>query len=342
VDLFQAGLVLRPLWPDVSVTAVVPRTGGQLSSIFELRAADRAVIVKVYDEKWRWKQAKEAHVYRLLAADGVAPVPTILRVEPDTSVIGRAFTVMTRLPGAPLSEAPVDDLADVYRLLAADGVAPVPTILRVEPDTSVIGRAFTVMTRLPGAPLSEAPVDDLADVYRQLGRLVAAIHTVPQPAFGYVTTHVLDPVPDNTTYMGRQFAKKLREFLELRGDPHLHDLVQSYVAAHCDLFARCRTPVLCHNDIHEGNILIEDGKITGLIDVENALAGDPWLDLAKADYYSRRAQLPALLDGYGATPDGRLRLYTVYHALELWDWFASTGQPQHLDSIAADMVALVS
>ena len=291
MDLFQAGLVLRPLWPDVSVTAVVPRTGGQLSSIFELRAADRAVIVKVYDEKWRWKQAKEAHVYRLLAADGVAPVPTILRVEPDTSVIGRAFTVMTRLPGA---------------------------------------------------PLSETPVDDLADVYRQLGRLMAAIHTVPQPAFGYVTTHVLDPVSDNTTYMGRQFAKKLREFLELHGDPRLHDLVQSYVAAHCDLFARCRTPVLCHNDIHEGNILIEDGKITGLIDVENALAGDPWLDLAKADYYSRRAQLPALLDGYNAVPDGRLRLYTVYHALELWDWFASTGQPQHLDSIAADMAALVS
>jgi hygromycin-B 7''-O-kinase len=291
VDLVQAGLVLRPLWPDVSVTAVVPRTGGQLSSIFELRAADRAVIVKVYDEKWRWKQAKEAHVHRLLAADGVAPVPTILRVEPDTSVIGRAFTVMTRLPGT---------------------------------------------------PLSETPVDDLADVYRQLGRLLAGIHTIPQPAFGYVTTHVLDPVPDNTTYMGRQFAKKLREFLELQGDPHLHDLIQSYVAARSDLFSRCAVPVLCHNDVHEGNILVEDGKITGLIDVENALAGDPWLDVAKADYYSRRGQLPALLDGYGAAPDGRLRLYIVYHALELWDWFASIGQSQHLDGIAADIAALVA
>jgi hygromycin-B 7''-O-kinase len=291
VDLLQAGLVLRPLWPDVSVTAVVPRTGGQLSPVFELRAADRVVIVKVYDEKWRWKQSKEAHVYRLLASHGVAPVPTVLRVEPDPSVIGRAFTVMTHLPGT---------------------------------------------------PLSETPVDDPADVYRQLGRLLAAIHTIPQPAFGYVTTHVLDPVSDNTTYMGRQFARKLREFLELEGDPRLHDLVQSYVAAHSDLFSRCVAPVLCHNDIHEGNLLVEDGKITGLVDVENTLAGDPWLDVAKADYYSRRAQLPALLDGYGALPDGRLRLYTVYHALELWDWFASTGQPQYLDSIAADMSTLVS
>jgi hygromycin-B 7''-O-kinase len=290
VDLLQAGL----LWPGAAVTAVVPRTGGQLSSVYELRAGDRSVIVKVYDEKWRWKQAKEAHVYRLLAEHGIQPVPTILRVEPDTELIGRAFTVMSRLPGT---------------------------------------------------PLSETPVDDVAAVYRQLGGMLAAIHAIPQPAFGYITTHVLDPVPDNTTYMGRQFARKLREFRELQGDPALHDLVQHYAAAHADLFASCDRPVLCHNDVHEGNVLVEDGKLSGLVDIENALAGDPWLDLAKADYYAARgdtAKLTALLAGYGAESDGRLRLYKIYHALELWDWFASIGETQHLDGIAADLAELAS
>ena len=291
MDLWQAGLVLRPLWPEVVVTAVIPRTGGQLSTVYELLAGERTAIVKVYDEKWRWKQGKEAHVHRLLAEHGVGPVPAILRVEPDIGVIGRAFTVMTRLPGT---------------------------------------------------PLSETTVDDIADVYRQLGRLLATIHAIPQPGFGYVTTHVLDAVPDNTAYMGRQFAKKLREFRELQGNPLLHDKVQTYVAAHSDLFARCPAPALCHNDVHEGNVLVEDGKITGLVDVENAVAGDPWLDLAKADYYSRAGQLDALLDGYGAVPDERLTLYKVYHALELWDWFAATGQPQHLDGIAADLADLVT
>lgn len=284
--------MLRPVWPDAVVTAVMPRTGGQLSTVYELHAGDRVAIVKVYEEKWRWKQAKEVHVYRLLSEHGVGPVPTILRAEPDTSVIGRAFTVMTRLPGT---------------------------------------------------PLAETPVDDIADVYRQLGRFLATLHTIPQPGFGYLTTHVLDPVPDNTAYMGRQFAKKLREFLELRGDPALHDLVQTSVAERSDLFARCHAPVLCHNDIHEGNVLVQDGKITGLVDTENALAGDPWLDLAKAHYYGARgdtAKFAALLDGYGVEPDGRLRLYQLYHALELWDWFASIGQTQHLDGIAADLAAL--
>ncbi|QUQ63059.1 phosphotransferase family protein [Kutzneria sp. CA-103260] len=292
VDLFQANQMLRPLWPDADITAVVPRTGGQLSSVFEVQAGDLSAIVKVYDEKWRWKQAKEAHVYRLLSAHGITPVPTILRIEPSTSLIGRAFTVMTRLPGT---------------------------------------------------PLSETPVPDIASIYHQLGRLLSSIHAIPQPAFGYLTTRVLDPVPDNTSYMGRQFARKLSEFLELGGDPALHDLVQTHVARHCDLFARCPAPVLCHNDIHEGNLLVQDGAITGLIDIENALAGDPWLDLAKADYYAVRSdptKLSALLSGYGSTPDDRMPLYTLYHALELWDWFASTGETQYLEGIAADMATL--
>lgn len=286
--------MLRPVWPDAVVTAVVPRTGGQLSTVYELQAGDRAAVVKVYEEKWRWKQAKEAHVYRLLCDHGIGPAPTILRVEPDMTLIGRAFTVMTRLPGT---------------------------------------------------PLAETEVDDVTAVYRQLGRFLARLHAIAQPAYGYVTTHVLDPVPDNTTYMGRQFAKKLREFLELQGDPALHDLVQTHVAAHCDLFARCHAPVLCHNDIHEGNVLVEEGKITGIVDVENALAGDPWLDLAKADFYAARGddtKLSALFDGYGAVPDGRLRLYKLYHALELWDWFAAIGETRHLDGIAADMAELAA
>lgn len=286
--------MLRPLWPDAPVTAVFPRTGGQLSSVFEVRAADRSAIVKVYDEKWRWKQAKEAHVYRLLSEHGITLVPTVLHLEPD-------------------------------------------------PD--VIGHAFTVMTRLPGTPLSETPAADVAAVYHQLGRLLAAIHAIPQPGFGYITTHVLDLAPDNTAYMGRQFTRKLREFLELQGDPALHDRVQSYVAAHGDLFALCPTPVLCHNDVHEGNILVSADRITGLVDIENALAGDPWLDLAKADFYAARGsslKLDALFAGYGALADARMPLYRLYHALELWDWFASTGDAQYLPGIAAEMAALAS
>lgn len=50
------------------------------------------------------------------------------------------------------------------------------------------------------------------------------------------------------------------------------------------------------------------------------------------------------MDGYGPLPDdwtSRLALYRLYHALELWDWFAAIGNTAPLDSIAGDMRALI-
>ena len=61
--------------------------------------------------------------------------------------------------------------------------------------------------------------------------------------------------------------------------------------------------MLCHNDFHEGNILIEQDEgrgwqVAGFIDVENAIAADPMIDLAKTDCYSIRGNR-AKLDGAG-------------------------------------------
>lgn len=106
--------------------------------------------------------------------------------------------------------------------------------------------------------------------------------------------------------------------------------------------------MLCHNDLHEGNVLVnESSAVTGFVDVENMVAADPLLDLAKTLQYdgdrspSKRA---ALLAGYGPLPedaDARLDLYRLFHSLELWAFFASIGNTSPLPSIAEDMRELV-
>jgi hygromycin-B 7''-O-kinase len=181
---------------------------------------------------------------------------------------------------------------------------------------------------------------------------LSAVHRVPQDFYGYLTTHVLEPVPDNTAYMTRQFARKLQEFAERGGDPALHDRARAYAAERVALFARCVAPQLCHNDLHEGNVLVTRASgrwtLTGFIDVENAVAADPLLDLAKTDSYAIRgdeAKLSGLVEGYGPLPGDwadRLRLYRLYHALELWDWFASIGEVSPLPGIADDIRTLTA
>lgn len=252
------------------------------------------VVIKHYTGESWWKQAKELHVYELLAD----------------------------VPG-------------------------VPAIDHVDTDHGV-----TVMTRVPGEPLATAPEDAMRDLYRQLGELQAAMHRVTQPAFGYLTTEVLDPVPDNTTYMTRRFTVKLAEFAERGGDPEIHRLASARVAERSGLFGSCAVPVVCHNDLHEGNVLVApagDGwRINGFVDVENAIAADPLMDLAKTIQYERTrspVKVAGLLAGYGPLPangPARIALYRLYQALELWDWFAEIGNTGPLDAIAEDIRGLAT
>jgi hygromycin-B 7''-O-kinase len=304
-----ASLLLRDVLPGRRVASCVQRTGGQLSQVCEVRFSDGTdpLIIKIYAEAWRWKQAKETHVYQLLDQHRVGPLPRILHTAAAPGQLGgHRYTVMTLLPGQPLSAV--------------------------------------------SARLTEG---DLYSLYRQIGASLAALHRIGQPAFGYLTTAILDPKPTNTDYMTGQFAKKLREFSGLGGDPALRAAIERHVEERAELFAACDHAVLCHNDFHEGNILVghdesRGWQMTGFVDVENAIAADPMIDLAKTDCYSirgNRAKLDGLLNGYGPCGQawtGRLAIYRLYHALELWDWFASIGQIQPLDSLAHDMDELTA
>jgi hygromycin-B 7''-O-kinase len=288
--------------PGSVIDEIVPRSGGQLNTVFEVRRHSAApVIVKLYEPEWAWKQAKEVYVYGLLAESLPGSVPAVLHAEPAGDTFDRGFTVLTKVLGVPLSEA------------------------------------------------GDLTTAEWTGIYAQLGALLAEIHRIPQPAYGYLTDEVLEPLPANDAYMRRQFAKKLKEFEELGGDPALHQSIDQYVATRAGVFDRCQGPALCHNDFHEGNVLVDPNgwRVTGFIDVENAIAADPLIDLAKTECYSIRDnadKLTGLVQGYGDLPtDWRERAtpYRLYHALELWDWFRMIGTTEPLDGIAADMATLV-
>lgn len=253
------------------------------------RVPGEPLIRKRYADGWQWKQAKEVHVYSLLA--DVPGVPSIVAVEDNV-------TTMTLVPGTPLSEANV-------------------------------------------------PPEHHRSVYRQIGELLHTIHQLTQPEFGYLTTEIVDPETHNTAFMTRQFQVTLDRFLDLSGDPATHQLARERVAERSGLFGLCPGAVLCHNDLHEGNVLVEpDGggwRVTGFVDVENAISADPMMDLAKTIQYElsrSSAKYSGLLEGYRPLPRSglaRIDLYRLYHALELWNFFRDNGTTAPLNDIAFDI-----
>ena len=169
-----------------------------------------------------------------------------------------------------------------------------------------------VMTKINGQllrPLEPFLSDaELLDLYGQMGRPLRHLHEIRMEAFGYlVADGVKDPHSSNEAYMRFQFGKKLEEFRHFGGNVGLAERMERHVASHEDLLKECAFPVLCHDDFHTANIIVSSGSdgrwwLSGVIDVENAVAGDPLIDVAKTLLYSvgeSHVKREGLLTGYG-------------------------------------------
>jgi aminoglycoside phosphotransferase (APT) family kinase protein len=240
----------------------------------------------------------------------------------------------------------------VSRLMEGKLSVPTPRIVLVDDTRSLLDLNFLVMTRLEGSNLleQEQALDPLeaSAVYAQMGQALREIHDIAMESFGYIGSHgVVAPFASNRAYMDSQFDRKLGGLVEYGAPAALAAALRGFVERHASLLDQCARPSLCHYDFHTGNILAarRNGvvELSGILDLENAIAGDPLMDIAKTLSYSVRgdpAKKAGLLAGYGPIErrdwHQTLALYELYGLLELWCWWQLIGDTQR----AANMLDL--
>jgi Ser/Thr protein kinase RdoA (MazF antagonist) len=167
--------------------------------------------------------------------------------------------------------------------------------------------------------------------YRQMGELLRRLHAIPMTAYGYIVGDgIRRPQPTNDEYMRSAFNQAFRQFREQTGEEALTRRLEEKAQSRFDLLQHSAGPVLCHDDLQQGNVLAEYGtngslQLTGLIDFGNARAGDALFDLAKAlfccAHEDPRSREPVLA-GYGEInhpdPEEALWLYTLFHRVVMW------------------------
>jgi aminoglycoside phosphotransferase (APT) family kinase protein len=126
--------------------------------------------------------------------------------------------------------------------------------------------AWSVVPYLPGNTVARTPPADHGEVAVTLATFLAALH-VPGPP-----TAPRNPVRGvPLAHRAASFAENL-DRLGTTVDGHL---VTRMFRAAVAVAAWDRTPVWLHGDLHPANILIDDGRISAVIDFGDLTAGDP-------------------------------------------------------------------
>ena len=219
----------------------------------------------------------------------------------------------------------------------------VPEPLWLCDDKSVIGLTFYVMSRATGTASPQKLVGaDMAEVQRskltrQLGRELGRLHQIKPP----VSSLEFLPVP--TESAARTRIDLYRYYLSAIGEPHpVLEWALNWLEDHQPA---CGPSVLCHCDFRTGNYMVDQGRLTAVLDWEFATWSDPAEDLGWLCCRSWRFGADArevggighkadLFAGYeevtGATPDPDRVAYWEVMALVRWAVIALQQAERHL------------
>jgi len=208
-------------------------------------------------------------------------------VEPPVRLSGGFFTAnhAFRLDGAPPpwdgplvvrlfpNDAPADLArreAVVQRVLAAQGY-PAPDIVWWDDSMRLLERHCFVMRRLPGRPVLGGikPLEILPAARKLLTSLVETT------ASAQASLHRLDAAPIVAALEGLPLG--VERWLDRLADFDGHARGLEWLRAHRP--ADPERVVLCHGDLHPGNILADGGHMTGVLDYTVATVAEPALDV---------------------------------------------------------------
>lgn len=218
----------------------------------------------------------------------------------------------------------------VYGLAATRPSLHMPRVLLVDLSRTILATDVLVASHLDGVALGElgeqSPASALT-TQRDLGSVMARLHEITGPVFGYPQHPGLqgDTWPAAFTAMVEALLADAAAWHE----PLPAADVRAALDRHHRALAEVTVPRLVHTDLWPGNLFVDpaSGQVVGVIDPERALWGDPLLELAGADQMGRGPVPTGLLEGYARagssfglgrpSHDVRLLLYRMYMSLVL-------------------------
>lgn len=194
---------------------------------------------------------------------------------------------------------------------------PVPQVVALDSSKSLAPNDYLIITRLPGQTVSETRRDltpqTLDHIGYVAGQHLATIHNHQFDGFGYLFKLAGGAGnPDWAAFVGDFYADYGGQVRRGGWLPEaVLDRIDAVRLKMQPLFALVRQGHFVHGDYHFANMLGQDGNLTGLLDFEWAISGDPAWDFRIDDQLAEYAPgvRAAFYAGYTS-----LRPLTDHHA----------------------------
>ncbi len=183
------------------------------------------------------------------------------------------------------------------------GRLPVPEVLAVDSSRSLVPADYVLARRLPGESLPRAWLRARPPQRERwmaaLAELLRALHAERFSACGGFESGDFRPAASWEAYFDERFRRRLAILRALpSSDRGLLDVIEHRwrsTAASLTIADYTGTDwSLVHRDLHFGNLLVNEGEITAILDFEAAVAGPPDYEL---DQFGRFCRWPRLFVG---------------------------------------------
>lgn len=166
----------------------------------------------------------------------------------------------------------------IYEICERLGI-PVPHILFHDSSKDIISAEYYIMSEISGLTLFELKDEilDKSSYYIELMEYVARLHNQKALTFGYDSQDIhFDSYGETIMHMFNNVIKDAKK-KDIVFPEHITALLNK-LPEYTDLLSKLKTPSILHYDLWDGNIMVHEGKITGIIDAERSFNGHPIAD----------------------------------------------------------------
>jgi Ser/Thr protein kinase RdoA (MazF antagonist) len=237
-------------------------------------------------------------LYRELLA---LPHANFLRVDHDEAMVAIVYKVI-QSNAEPLilkiCSRPKDYLREVYFLKFFADKLPVPHIIQhIPPEANVYGAVL--MECLPGTLLKITEFSD--ELAYELGALLARIHLNRVSGYGDLTQpEDLNPDPRvHYTWKFEESLEECRDHLPIA----LMEQCRLYYDKNVNLLNSVDGPCIIHRDFRAGNVIVDGGKIKGVIDWSSgraSFAEDDFCFMEHWEWPTNSTNKKSFLEGYAS------------------------------------------